>query len=268
LARTTTVKGVFRFLLSARWLGFLLFVLVLAGVCTRLGFWQIHKLDARLDRNQVITKHFAAAPVDLTAALPAGQKVDDGTEWTRVTAVGTYDEQHQVTVKFTTRDGAPGADVVTPLVLASGDAVLVDRGWIATANNVTKPDVPAAPSGTVTVEGWLRQDNGAGDDAVKPVDGQVRAVSSIGMADSVPYDLRRGYLNLQKQVPSAGDALAVEPKPELGQGPHFFYALQWWFFALLAVVGYVWFARVEAKERRAPTRIDGFAQKPDVPVAP
>ena len=108
--------------------------------------------------------------------------------------------------------------------------------------------------------GWLRQNNGAGGDATRPIDGQIRAISSIGMAKSVPYDLTNGYLNLRTQDPLTTKALALEPKPELGQGPHFFYGLQWMFFALLATVGYFWFARAEAKERRNPTRIDGFAE--------
>nr|WP_302477634.1 SURF1 family protein [Aeromicrobium stalagmiti] len=250
-------------MLSARWIGFAVFVVLLAAVCTRLGLWQMHKLELRLDRNDVITRHFTTDPVDLAEALPDGAEVDRTSEWTRVRATGTYDLDHQVTVKFTTRDGAPGADVVTPLVLDSGTAVLVDRGWIETQNNVTRPDVPAPPSGEVTIEGWLRQNNGAGDDAVVPRDGQIRAVSSEGMADFVPYDLTNGYVNLQKETPAPATALEAEPKPELGQGPHFFYALQWWFFALLAVVGYFWFARAEAKERRNPTRIDGFAGEPD-----
>jgi len=248
-------------MLSARWLGFLLFVVVLAGVCTRLGFWQYHRLEHRLDRNEIIEAHFSADPVELTRALPDGDEVDGTSEWTRVTATGSYDVEHQVTVKFTTRDGAPGVDVVTPLVLASGEAVLVDRGWIETQNTVQRPEVPAPPTGKVTIEGWLRQNNGAGGDAVRPRDGQIRAVSSDGMADSVPYDLTNGYVNLQQETPAPATALAAEPQPELGQGPHFFYALQWWFFALLAVVGYFWFARAEAKERRSPTRIDGFAEE-------
>ncbi len=170
--------------------------------------------------------HFRALQVrtvDLAAALPPGKKVDDSTEWTRVTATGTYDLAHQVTVKFTTRDRAPGVDVVTPLVMADGTAVLVDRGWITTTNTVANPDVPAPQTGTVTVMGWLRQNNGAGGQATRPVDGQIRAISSIGMAEFVPYPLTDGYLNLQTQDPAASDALAVEPKPELGQGPHFFY---------------------------------------------
>lgn len=250
-------------MLSARWIGFAVFVIMLAAVCTRLGVWQMHKLELRLDRNDVITKHFTTEPVDLASALPTGEIVDRTNEWTRVSATGRYDLEHQVTVKFTTRDGAPGVDVVTPLVLSSGDAVLVDRGWIETQNTVKRPQVPAPPNGLVTIEGWLRQNNGAGGDAVKPVDGQVRAVSSNAMAEYVPYTLSNGYVNLQQESPAPATALAAEPKPELGQGPHFFYALQWWFFALLAVVGYFWFARAEAKERLSPTRVDGFAGEPD-----
>jgi len=252
-------------MLSARWIGFLLFVVLLAAVCTRLGFWQIHRLEHRLDRNDIITRHFAATPVDLLTAIPPGSTVDDDSEWTQVTATGTYDVEHQVTVKFSTRDGAPGVDVVTPLVLASGHAVLVDRGWVQTANTVDRPTVPAPPAGLVHISGWLRQNNNAGNDAIRPVDGQVRAVSSLGMARFVPYGLTNGYVNLQASSPEAATALAAEPRPALGQGPHFFYALQWWFFALLAIVGYFWFAWAEAKERRTPTRIDGFAAKAPTP---
>ena len=235
-----------------------MFVILLAGVCVRLGMWQFDRLDHRLAQNKVITAHFKSAPVE----LPRGLKVDDSTEWTRIIATGTYDVEHQVTVKFTTRDGAPGVDVVTPLVMADGSAVLVDRGWMTTPNTVANPDVPAPPTGEVTVMGWLRKNNGAGSDAISPVDGQVRGISSVGMAKSVPYDLAEGYLNLRTQDPKAAKTLALEPKPELGQGPHFFYALQWWFFALLAVTGWFWFAWAEAKERRNPTRIDGFATTP------
>jgi cytochrome oxidase assembly protein ShyY1 len=252
-------RRVYRFLLSARWIGFAVFVIVLAAVCTRLGFWQFHRLEHRLDQNKIITAHLAADPVDLSTALRPGDTVDEDSEFKQVRATGTYDLEHQVTVKFTTRDGAPGVDVVTPFVLSSGQAVLVDRGWQETDNTVTRPEVPPPPTGEVTITGWLRPNNGAGGDAVRPIDGQIRAISSVGMADSVPHPLLDGYLNLRSEDPAPAAQLAAEPEPERGQGPHFFYALQWWFFALLAVVGYFWFARAEAKERRNPTRIDGFA---------
>ncbi|MFI5428689.1 SURF1 family protein [Aeromicrobium sp. UC242_57] len=85
----------YRFVLSARWIGFAVFVVLLAAICTRLGFWQMDKLDQRLDRNKLVTKHFAADPVDISAALPPGTEVDGTNEWTRVTATGTYDLEHQ-----------------------------------------------------------------------------------------------------------------------------------------------------------------------------
>jgi cytochrome oxidase assembly protein ShyY1 len=259
---------VYRFLFSARWIGFAVFVVLLAAVCTRLGFWQIHRLEHRLDQNKIITAHLKSAPVDLSTALKPGAEVNDESEFTRVTATGTYDVEHQVTVKFSTRDGAPGVDVVTPFVLPSGQAVLVDRGWQETDNTVAQPDVPAPPTGEVTIVGWLRQNNGAKGEAIRPIDGQIRAISSVGMAKSVPHPLLGGYLNLRSEDPAPAKKLAAEPEPERGQGPHFFYALQWWFFALLAVVGYFWFARSEAKERRNPTRIDGFAASGAPPLKP
>lgn len=255
----------YRFLLSSRWIGFAVFVLLLAAVCTRLGFWQMNKLDLRLDRNDIITAHFAAEPIDLLAAVPPGTEVDKANEWTRVTASGTYDVEHELSVKFVTREAA-GADIVTPLVLSTGQAVLVDRGWMPTDNNVAKPDAPPPPAGEVTIEGWIRASSGAGSNATVPSDGQIRAISSDVLADHVPYELVDGYINLQEQTPASETPLAAEPTPELGQGPHFFYALQWWFFALLATVGYFWFARAEAKERRNPSRIDGFSGDRKVPA--
>ena len=240
------------FLLSRRWIGFAIFVVVLAGVCVRMGLWQFDRLQQRLDGNDVTAQHLAAEPVPLGTVLRPGAKVDQAIEWTHVRVSGVYDVEHQVTVKFLTRDGAPGVDVVTPLTLTDGTAILVDRGWLQTQNTTAKPtNVPAPPSGQVTVTGWLRPDSGADDEAVRPVNGQVRAISSAGLAASVPGDLYGGYLNLRSQQPTAGTSLAPEPRPELGQGPHFFYALQWWFFGLLALLGYVWFARDEVKERRA-----------------
>lgn len=242
-------------MLSRRWIGFAIFVAVLSAICIQLGMWQFHRLGARLDNNKIVTSHFNTAPVPIQDVLLPSRDPSKDDEWTRVTATGTYDLNHQITVKYKTRDSVAGVDVVTPLVLDSGAAVLIDRGWMESDNNTQQvTDVPPPPPGTVTVSGWLRLNNGATGQPVTPSDGQVRAISTKGVQSTVPYKLYSGYINALSQDPEPTTKLAAEPVPELGQGPHFFYALQWMFFAGLAIFGWFYFAWVEAhpKKRKRP----------------
>ena len=213
----------------------------LAALCVRLGFWQWHRMEYKQHQQAMIERHLttAAVPVRSVVHAPNGVLADD--EWTLVRATGTFDPRRQVTVKFTTRDGKAGADVVTPLVLPDGSALLVNRGWLATQNTNARPsNIPAPPSGRLTVEGWWRPDNHAGDNAVVPVDGQVRAIASGALEGHVGRDLLPGFINLQKPPT---DGLSPEPRPHVGHALNFFYALQWWFFAGLALIGPFWFSR-------------------------
>jgi cytochrome oxidase assembly protein ShyY1 len=213
----------------------------LAALCVRLGFWQWHRMEDKKDEQTAIERHLRSDPVPVQTVVRAGHAVSDGDEWTRVEATGTFETRRQVTVKFTTREGNAGADVVTPLVLADGSALLVNRGWMPTENTNARPtDIPAPPRGQVTVEGWLRPDNPAGKNAVVPVDGQVRAIASQGLERYVGRNVLPGFINLQKP---AANGLAPEPRPHVGHALNFFYALQWWFFAGLALIGPFWFSR-------------------------
>ncbi len=242
------------FLLKPRWLGLLAFVIVFGALCYRLGLWQWHRLEHRIDRNAVIKQHYGADPVPLDSVVPRGSEVDGETqEWTQVEVRGTYDASGAASVKFMTRDSAPGVDVVVPLRLDDGTAILVDRGWMQTDNSGQAPTLPAPPSGEVDVTGWLRPNNGAGGEAVRINDGQIRAISSDGYDEALDYPLRSGYLNLRSESPDPGSDLLLEPDPDLGQGPHFWYALQWWFFGLIGITGFVWFAISEARESRRRT---------------
>jgi len=213
----------------------------LSALCVRLGFWQWHRMEDKKHEQAVIERHLGAATVPVQAVVQPGGAVADHAEWTRVRATGTFDTRRQVTVKFTTREGKAGADVVSPLLLPGGSALLVNRGWMATENTNARPTkIPAPPRGKVTVEGWLRPDNQAELSAVVPVDGQVRAIASRGLERYVGRELLPGYINLQKPA-SAG--LAPEPRPHVSHALNFFYALQWWFFAGLALIGPFWFGR-------------------------
>lgn len=213
----------------------------LAALCVRLGFWQWHRMEDKQHRQAVIERHLGSSPVPLETVLRAGRPVAADDEWTRVKAVGRFDERHEVTVKFTTRDGQAGADVVTPFVTDTGSTVLVNRGWMSTPNTNARPaNIPAPPPGRVTIEGWVRPDNGAERNAVTPIDGQVRAIASRGMTNYVGRPLVPGFVNLQEP---RHQGLSPEPRPHVGHALNFFYALQWWFFAGLAFIGPFWFSR-------------------------
>lgn len=249
MARATVVAV--KFMLSRRWLLFALAVAVLAYGCWWLGEWQFSRLEERKERNAVTERNLAAEPRPVADVLGVGEPVDPGEEWLRVRATGTYHADQSVIVRYQTRDGASGVDVVTPLRLEdSGRLLLVDRGWMATDNRGdTAPDVPEPPAGTVEVVGWVRAD--ATGDSTAVQDRSTRAVSSATIGPTLNGEVLTGFVDLASERPEAAEPLERTELPDLGNGPHFFYGLQWWFFAVLAVFGFGYLAYDERRKLRA-----------------
>lgn len=227
------------FLLTRRWLLFLLAVLALAWVAWRLGEWQFHRLDERKERNAVIERNETLPPAPVEDVLAPGEPVRHDEQWRLVTATGEYAVDETIIVRYRTREGASGVDVVVPLELTSGNTLLVDRGWAPTDNQgTTAADVPPPPEGEVTVTGWVRAD--ATGDSTAVSDLSTRAVSSVAISDALGRQTLGGFVDLREEDPAPAEALEPVEMPELDDGPHFFYGLQWWFFGLLALVGFVW----------------------------
>jgi cytochrome oxidase assembly protein ShyY1 len=229
-------------------------VVVLSYLAFRLGEWQFDRLEQREQRNAVVERNLDADPVPVAGVLAVGEPVSREEEWRRVTARGEYADQETVVVRYQTRDGRSGVDVVTPLVTQDGTAVLVNRGWLETGNvGTTRPDVPDAPPGPVRVTGWVRADAGEAESAVVR-DRSTRAVSSSAIAETVPFPVYTGFLELESETPPPAEPLATVEPPDLGAGPHFFYGLQWWFFGALAIFGFgylVWDERRRWRRDRA-----------------
>lgn len=253
-----------RFLISRRWILFALVVAGMAWGATLLGQWQFHRLDERRADNRLVAANLDAAPVGIDTLLAVGRPVRHEDEWREVVVHGTWDDSHSIVVKYQTRDGAAGVDVVTPLVTDGGAAVLVDRGWLATDNNgATRPKLPAAATGPVTVSGWVRQDGSGGSTRI--TDLSTRAISSRAAAKVLPYDLYGGFLDLHTETPPPEKPLGkIELPDDTSEGPHFFYGLQWWFFGVLAVVGFGYLAYDEWRraqegrsERAEHATVDG-----------
>ena len=127
------------FLLSRRWILFALVVALLAYAAWLLGEWQFHRLDERKASNTIVERNENAPPAPVADVLAPGAPVDEQDEWRVVEATGTYAVDDTVVVRYRTRDGASGVDVVVPLETADGPSLLVDRGWMATDNSRRRP---------------------------------------------------------------------------------------------------------------------------------
>ncbi len=242
------------FLLTRRWILLALTVLLLSTLAWQLGQWQFRRLEDRQERNSTTLRNESAEPVPVTDVLAEDRSVAARDEWRLVTATGEYATDDTVIVRYRTRDGESGVDVVVPLVLPGGTAVLVDRGWLLSDNNATAtPEVPSPPPGSVTITGWVRAD--AEGDSTQVTDRSTRAISSVAIGEALDRPLLGGFLDLTSEDPEPSTPLLAAEPPDLGNGPHFFYGLQWWFFALLAVGGYVYLAYDEWRRPRRPEQV-------------
>ena len=236
------------FLVSRRWILFGLVVALLAWGAWWLGEWQFHRLEERKDRNALIERNEQAPVAPVDDVLAPDRSVAAGDEWRVVSATGRYAVEDTVVVRYRTRDGASGVDVVVPLETATGPSLLVDRGWMPSDNRgADEVDVPAPPSGEVTVTGWVRVD--ATGDSTVVSDGSTRAISSARIGEALDREVYGGFVELKSEDPPPAESLQPAELPELDNGPHFFYGLQWWFFGVLAIVGFAYLAFDEWRKR-------------------
>jgi len=248
---------VYRFLLTPRWLGILALTLVAATIMVLLGNWQLSRYQERSAINDQIDAATRRTPTPLSETLPspgsapgrAGQAPPAATEWNRVTVTGRYDSENTILVRGRTVNSQVGFEVVTPLVLADGSAVLVDRGWIPPASGgaAVQPEIPAAPTGQVTVIGRVHMSESRPDTPQRR-NGQIetRRIAVPRLAAELPYPTYGAYLLLDEQNPPADPTFKAIPIKHENNWQNAGYVVQWWLFAVMALVGFGWLARREA----------------------
>jgi cytochrome oxidase assembly protein ShyY1 len=219
-------------LLKPRWIAGHLLAVVAVVSFVPLGLWQLRRHDEKSDLRARVAEAQALDPV-LIEDLSAG-------EYRTVIARGEYDAAMETRV-LRSQAGSSGYLVLTPLLLPDGSGVLVDRGWAPLDGDYRGGG--SAPSGIVTVTGTLwpaeegssiPPDLAAGDDGLPTV---VRRIDPEIQGAFTDYSLRNEYLVLTGSSPPPGD-LAVPDQPEVSLGPHLGYALQWFAFAVIVVIGY------------------------------
>ena len=217
-------------------------VVVLAVVFTNLGLWQLRRLDERQLENSVAASRYEAPPTPLEELLAGAGSDFDSLEYRRATVDGTFDVSTEVLMRNQVFRDQAGFHVVTPLILEDGDAVLVNRGWVPLL--MDEPgDERAAPDATVTtLTGWISLNQERPPlGAEEPEDGVLDIMNRVDIsriAQQVPYDVEPVYLVLEGE--RSGETLPVAlAAPELtDEGSHLAYAIQWFGFTIVGLVGY------------------------------
>jgi cytochrome oxidase assembly protein ShyY1 len=221
-------------------------------------------MNERQDFNARVESRRELAPRPVEELLPPGAEGDaDELQWYNVSATGTYLTDQQVLVVNVSQDGAAGVDPVVPLQLADGRLLIVNRGFVA---NGTTP--PPAPAGEVTVVGRLRpsQKRGTGSlsDPAEGVLDEIQRVDLDRLQQQLGAPVLPMYIDLLESTPAEPAEITPVAAPDLSEGPHLSYAVQWAIFALAAIVGWVLAVRRSIRtHRRETTATDADALVPD-----
>jgi cytochrome oxidase assembly protein ShyY1 len=248
----------YRFLLRPRWIAFTAVMAIVIVVMVNLGFWQLRRLDERREFNAAVEARFDEPPAGLDELIPHAAEVGDaelaGVEWRAVDVSGRYVPDEELRVVNRSQGGRAGDNVVTPLQLDDGRVLLVARGFVPLG-----ADAAAAPAGEVEVVGRLRRSEQRRTGALSdPAEGELTEAQRVDiprLAGQLPGDVVPMYVELTASQPPEAAAFP-EPvvAPSLSEGSHLSYAVQWFLFSALAVVGWVLAVR---KSRPAPVRPTG-----------
>ncbi len=227
-----------RILLTRRWIGYLTLAIVFAVACVSLGFWQFARLDEARIQMSRIASNYDAVPEPFDSVLQSADSFDPADTWLPVIASGTYETSNQLLVRSRPRDGQVGFEILTPLRLVDGRLFIVDRGWIPSGETTAMaPIVPEPPRGIVNVVARLKPSEPAltGRDASN---GTVATIELALINEILDGTVITGaYGLLVSEEPPVSDAPLPAVRPDLDEGPHLSYALQWILFAVMGFVG-------------------------------
>jgi cytochrome oxidase assembly protein ShyY1 len=240
----------YRFLFRPKWIGFHLLCILGVILMVYLSLWQFHRLDDRKAFNREVTERSSLSVVDvgtLDISDPAA------VQWRPAGARGTYLPDEQVLIVNRSQGGVAGMNVLTPLLLDDGRAIIVNRGFIAL--NATPP---AAPSGEVKVVGLLRSTEGRTTGQAREASGELTEFFRLDIArlqEQIEPELLNVALVAEVSEPADSTTLRPVSSPELSEGSHLSYAIQWLIFATAVIVGWILAVRksISNRARSAPS---------------
>ena len=212
-----------------------------AALSISLGFWQLRRLSERRTANALLASRRFAPEVPLDS-VPSDTAM---AHFRRVRVRGAYDYGNEMVLTLRGRNGSPGVNILTPIRRVGSDtAVLVNRGWVYSPDGMTIDTKRWREGDSVDANGFVEvfptRGPFAAPNPARPR--SMRRLDRAGMRHLFPYPIANYYAVLTDSARSGSGPPRVEPAP-LDEGPHRNYAIQWFSFAAISIVGLVIFLR-------------------------
>lgn len=233
-----------------KWILTTLLVAAAAAVMVRLGLWQLDRLAQRRAFNDRVKIGLSLPALDLNQAVPESSLPE--WDYRPATVRGSYLADQAILLRNQIRDGQPGYDLLVPLAIqGSGHAVLVNLGYISLEEGSPQRYAAYIPVGDVTLQGRIRRSQsepavGGRPDTLPAAGQRLEAWNFLyidGIAAQVDRPLLPVWFAAAPQPGLSGPPYRSDVLPELDEGPHFSYAMQWFLFTVILLVGYPFYVR-------------------------
>ncbi len=223
-------------------------VVALAAVFTGLGLWQLNRLEERRMENAVGEARIKGDPVEFWDLIAEAGEDLTSMEYRRVTVTGLFNPDEEVLIRSQVHLGSAGFHVVTPLV-ADGGGVLVNRGWVPLIMDQTPVVDAEPPTRSVTIQGWVHLTQTRSGLSPEDADGVLTVFNRVDIdriQQQVSSNLTPVYLVM------IGDDASQIPVPLAlptfdDEGPHLAYAIQWFGFAAVGLIGFFFLVRRQGR---------------------
>jgi surfeit locus 1 family protein len=242
----------FRKIFSRRWLLASVLVLAAAAVMVRLGIWQLDRMSQRQAFNARVQEQVSADPLVLDQL--ALQLDLYSLEYRQVTVTGTYLPEDEIVLRNQIWEGEFGSEfgvaLFTPLRIQGTDnAILVERGWIPQENSSQGVRGVYRQDGQVTLTGRLRRAETDfninqwlhPDPELEAGQSRLDTWNNLDLeriAAQIQIPILPVYLQISPEDEQTSPPYPIQSEIDLSEGPHLGYAVQWFTFAALLLIGY------------------------------
>ncbi|WP_312588278.1 SURF1 family cytochrome oxidase biogenesis protein [Corynebacterium dentalis] len=241
---------------------------------TFLGPWQLNKGEQKSAFNHRLEAAMQYDPVPAAEVLPRdGSSAGLEKEWTHVQLQGRFITDAEVLLRNRPVSSSPAFQILTPFQTDAGQTILVNRGWVPPVEGADVPEIPNPPTWEVTVTGYVRmseaeantpptqsqgftQVTGIHTETIgEEVEPELKAADALSSGQKTPLveeyiQLDEASVDAMNEQDSSDATMNAIPLPQLDDGPHLSYGIQWITFGIAAPAALIWFGYSEIRERR------------------